>query len=321
PIYYIVNYENEEGFVIVGANDAADPMVAISDECNLSMSDTTNNKSLAAFMSALINPSLPIDTITIPTPLPENVTVEPLLDPRVRKWGQESPFNVCIPFLSNGLRGYVGCGPLAVAMIMSYHQVPTYHEGKYYNWKSMISNYSDSSLAYLLYDIGTGNNLHVTYRLNSTGTNPIYFERTFKNYSYTFPSSAKKLTSFDFSSKLKVSAQLPMLVYGSGIIDNVQEGHAWVIDGLLHLQNPKSSSYGELSNDYYYHCVWGWYGKGNGYFKCNEINSIGGQRYASDGTDGIYPGYNDSDDVPTWDIDVSALWGICPGGAIIRPQL
>ena len=55
PIYYIVNYENKEGFVIVGGNETADPVVGLSDEGNLSLNDTLNNPGLAAFIRSLQN--------------------------------------------------------------------------------------------------------------------------------------------------------------------------------------------------------------------------------------------------------------------------
>lgn len=321
PVYYLVNYENEKGFVIVGANDAADSMVAISDEGNLNMTDTIENKSLAAFMNVILNPNESSDNIVMPDPMAENVTIEPKLDSRVRKWGQSSPFNAYIPVLSNGLRGYTGCAPLSSAMIMSYYKHPDSHEGRTYDWNSIIRNYSDDSLAFLLYDLGTSGNLNVEYKLTGTGAYPGYFSRTFKNFDYSFPSEPITLTSFDFSSKFNVTKQLPMLVYGWMIQDNTEYGHAWVIDGLLHLQTPLDMATGEYSEEFYFHCVWGWYGKGNGYFKSTKINSIGGERFASDGTDGMFPGYQDSDNVPTWDIDVSGLWGIIPAPQMVFPGL
>lgn len=323
PVYYLVNYENESGFVIVGANDFADPMVAISDEGNISMSDTIENKTLAAFINVITTPELnaPIDTVTIPNPLPENVTVEPLLDARVRKWGQRAPFNSSIPFVFDGEKAPVGCHPLACAMYMSYFNHPSNHNGRTLNWNNIIKNYYDGDLAYILWDLGSEKNLNVQYTASGTGTYSSQLRQTFENYNYSFPSSAIRLSSFDFSSKFKVMNQLPMYIYGSGYYNDEPTGHAWIIDGVLHLQNPKDIITGDLANEYYFHCVWGWYGKGNGYFKKDKVNKIGGERYAPDGTDGTYPGIQDTNEVPTWDIMVTGLWGIRPGGAMIRPGL
>ncbi|MDE6027314.1 MAG: Spi family protease inhibitor [Muribaculaceae bacterium] len=53
PSYYIVNYEDEAGFVMVGGNEAADPVVALSDEGNLQLSDTLSNPALGEFINSV----------------------------------------------------------------------------------------------------------------------------------------------------------------------------------------------------------------------------------------------------------------------------
>lgn len=321
PIYYLINYENDEGFVIVGANEVADPMVAISDECNLSLSDTIYNKGLASFINTLNKTPLPTESIDNPDPLPENVSVGPLLNSKVRKWGQRFPFNAYMPLLSNGETALTGCHPLACAMYMSYFEHPSSHNGRKLNWNNIINDYYNDDLAFILYDLGTASNLNADYSLSGTSVYPVNLKRTFQNYGYDFPTSSIRLTSFDFSSKFKVTTQLPMYIYGNGSKDDELYGHAWIIDGVFHLQIPLDMNTGTLSNEYYYHCVWGWYGTGNGYFKANNVNSIGGERYASDGTDGTSFGHKDSDIVPLFDIVVRGLYGIRPEMGVVAPGI
>ncbi len=52
----------------------------------------------------------------------KNNAVAPMLNQL--RWGQNEPYNINIPLMSNGKKPVVGCVPLAVAMVMDYYQWP-----------------------------------------------------------------------------------------------------------------------------------------------------------------------------------------------------
>lgn len=267
----------------------------------------------------MAEPDLPIDTITPLEPLPENISVEPKLIKGVSRWGQREPFNSALPYLPSGRQASVGCAVLAVAMYMSYHETPGSYAGRNLNWKMMKIWPESADLAYFLYILGDENNLNLTYQENGTGTFPLeyVYERTFTNCGYPY-SSPSPLSNFNFSSKFMVNLQLPMILRGDSMEGDVIGGHVWITDGLLHIQDRDMFNSKEVIDKFYLHCVWGWYGRGNGYFKFDKLNRIGGNRDGGNDT-GTYAGYNDFDEVPEFS-RANGLWGIRPGGQMIRPD-
>ena len=66
-LYYLVNYDNQEGFALLGADDRIYPVLAISTEGNMAMGDTVRNRGLASFFRSVTwNPPLIPDTLVKP---------------------------------------------------------------------------------------------------------------------------------------------------------------------------------------------------------------------------------------------------------------
>ena len=82
PLYYVVNYDNDGGFAVLGADTRLDHVYAISEEGHLDMNDTTFNHGLNIFFRSLasappipvIPPETPDTTIHIIQPAEEQVT-------------------------------------------------------------------------------------------------------------------------------------------------------------------------------------------------------------------------------------------------------
>ncbi len=98
PQYYLVNYENDEGFAVLSADKRLGTVFAIAEDGNLSLEDTIGNPGLANFFSGLdkmanslslrdslivIGPSNPIDSIY---QLVVEWSVPPKMPPMVQKW-------------------------------------------------------------------------------------------------------------------------------------------------------------------------------------------------------------------------------------------
>lgn len=158
PSYYIVNFENNQGFAILAADKRLLPVCAFSDKGAISLQDTIQNKGLAGFISSLPDAnSAPASIITGPTTNPTTYTKEvyPLLTTTVQKWGQGSPFNSYCPVNPNtGKHYYVGCVPIATCMVMSFFEYPKSYNGYQIEWKNIKADYNNVSLFKFLADLG-----------------------------------------------------------------------------------------------------------------------------------------------------------------------
>ncbi len=274
--YYIVNYENNGGFVVVASDTRVPPVYALADEGHLEINDTLENKGLALFFSSLpttvpdslicVNPIIPP---VLPDPYPlepsgPNVEVAPLLTKTVRKWHQGYPFNV----KCDGMP--VCCVALSCGMVMSYFEWPKKYKDHSYDWTKIKNEPYTSDISVLLKDLGTTENLSVRYGKNSSETFFSNCIRTFQNFGYKTPSYSK------FNMNVAVGmlrAQQPILIDGRKVGDEIR-GHTWVVDGLYTLSGLKS--YFEDKPTYFLHCVWGEAGQSNGYF--NFYNQTVGGR-------------------------------------------
>lgn len=316
PIYYIVNYEDEAGFVMLGGNESAEPLAAISDEGNLSFSDTTNNPGLAAFINEIsrpIIPILPVDSV-IDMPL-ISLNVKPLLHSNVRKWGLGAPFNRGMPIIEeSNVRAKINDTQLALLMAMTYHKWPntTVSPDYNYDWEGIINTPTHPQIELILKLIGVPAGLNVTYGANKSTANPDNIANAAALMAYNCESYGKTLANFDVSSAEKIKSQLPLIMWGYKNSKLKSTRATWVIDGLLHVYHPENAETGESKQDkFYLHCVWGKYGRGNGYFLLDRLDHIGGNRYSKDSTDGTFEGYDDTNSVVEYK-DNSFMYKIFP---------
>ncbi|MDE6806115.1 MAG: C10 family peptidase, partial [Muribaculaceae bacterium] len=151
-LMYLVNYEDNAGFALLGRPATSKAIYAISEEGSLDMSDTVYNKPLAMFMaSARADANTTMFTtinstrgLTIPTnPIKLETRIirqrKPMLDSigKIGKWSQTYPYNQACPIINKNV-GYTGCGPLAVGMLMAYYRYPSTMYSDYPNLKTKI---------------------------------------------------------------------------------------------------------------------------------------------------------------------------------------
>lgn len=205
PLYYVINYKDNEGFAVVGADSRLRHVIAFSDKGSLSMSDTIENKGLAYFINESIRESeermaassisetdsLVADPSQREIIIGLNKVVPPLLTGDVLFWHQRAPFNEYMPVhtLLNE-KCSVGCVALAAAMIMSYYEWPKVYyaptdltrssfnpnaisnDNQYsVNWAKVKEEWGHKDLQVLLYNLGISKNLHLRYgRYNNINT-------------------------------------------------------------------------------------------------------------------------------------------------------
>lgn len=285
--FYLINYEDNEGFAMVSTDSRATPVYAYSDEGNLTAEDLETNPALQIFMDGSIEQyqievasnidiyepiewpdSSNRDVLKYPIveykgglyyegETSETITKEKLL---TTYWNQGSPYGDDCP------NGVGGCGPVAAAQIMAYHKHPAQFGGYVYNWDAMTADSELTSestgaidAAKLIHQIGE--DAFANYDIGRTGTNIDNMRNTFCNFYY----SCESPVSYDINRIIEnIDSRQPIYIRG----DNGTVGHAWVIDGYS-IYNQYTTYYYTYapydvfesiatSSTYYYHCNFGW---------------------------------------------------------------
>lgn len=180
PSYYLVNYKENAGFVIIAADKRAEPILAFSTEggfdlteelpgglvewlsstdkyiksireSNIQKVELRGTRLCYALKSVSLSTALaPRDECfeyngsNCPPELQKSETVGPLLK---TTWGQGAGYNDLCPgsdCKNTGNGKYpAGCVAISTAQVMKYHKYP-----KGYNWDNMADNYGTTDAAY-----------------------------------------------------------------------------------------------------------------------------------------------------------------------------
>jgi len=298
PVYFIFSLENE-GFVIVSAEDDVIPILAYSFEGiyseenqapqftawmgqyarQISFARRTKAASLpdaAAAWKHLLDPGNASPPIT-----KGKLDVEPMT---TSNWNQPSPYNEMCPADPAGSNGHaiVGCVPVAMGQIMYYYRWPDHGTGSYtyfdstygtqhanfdstwYKWNNMKDTItkSDSGIAQLLYHLGIS--VDLKYGPTSSGMynhKAAYALRTYFKYSPETRYVYRDSTDLDWDSLIIAHLNRKMPLYYAGwSVPNIN-GHAFVCDGY--------------QGGDYFHFNFGWSGQDNGYYYLNDLTPGG----------------------------------------------
>ncbi|HAD01498.1 MAG: C10 family peptidase [Parabacteroides sp.] len=192
-------------------------------------------------------------------------------------WNQSA-----LPFNIDASNGHAGCGPIAAAQIMKFHQWPNT-----YNWTQIGLNPSsdNSSAQKMITDVR--NACDAKYNDEGTSTTISNVSSALdKNFNY----STSIYNYYGFSERLKtareIQANRPVFMRGTNISSN--EGHAWVCEGYeenitLYAAVYISNEFGlgeyeyysgvRKTNSEYFYMNWGWgAGAGNGWFYSDMVS-------------------------------------------------
>ena len=294
--FYLINYENNEGFAMVSTDSRATPVYAYSDEGNLTPESFENNPGLQIFRDGAIqhyeneiansgtydlgDDRLPI--VEIPEILYNTNDVVAIVEvdgtyyfegskineiikgPLVPvAWHQDMPYN-------RHYQGhkYAGCGPVAAAQVMSYYKYPTIYDNYTYNWDYMTSVPTHSihqvdeaySISKLLEQIAIEANCTHDGVLTLTSSFGLMVALNDFGYNYQWDDSFDSTTIF-----ANIDNNNPVIIGGDK--QGEEYGHYWVIDGsktrwltttLYDIEYPYNA-YSSTSSTptKYYHCNWG----------------------------------------------------------------
>ena len=301
PALYVISRGENQGFVIVSADDVAAPLLGYSDEAVDFDNLPENFKWWLSQYQGEISAAVAADADTYAETAPANrANIAPLVTTR---WNQDSPYNDLCPTLGS-TRCPAGCVATAMAQVINYHKYPEKGIGSHryrwngqnlsfdfanttFEWDKMLDSYAGgagtaeqrNAVATLLY--GCGVSVDMGYRAEASGAQ-----------SSDVPAAMREYFGFDkgvhFESRYvstvrewedKVYDQLENVgpVYYSGRGES--GGHAFVCDGYM---------------DGLFHFNWGWGGMSDGYFRLNALvpgsQGIGGNSDGFNTDQGIIVG-------------------------------
>lgn len=302
PSFYIVNYKDNKGYVMLSADKRVDAVMAFSTSDNFVIEDDPDLPSgLVDWMynaddvieevrltdgagieleteanQAKINQDLilmvqqsfyqePDDHLpTTPDPCaPWTIKNGPLM---TTTWGQGPGYNDFVPKTGcstySNGRAPAGCVAVAMAQLMKYHRYPVH-----YNWSAMPDEEGSPATASLIYR--TGKSVDMTYGCDGSGAYSEDIPNAFKQtFGYRSASIADYTTS-NFKTVVKeINQGYPVILSGgrrsNGLLPQYRDGHSWVCDGYWETQGcpEEGDSYVVL----YFWMNWGWGRKYNGWY-------------------------------------------------------
>ena len=316
-LFYIVNFEDNNGFVIAATDDRETPVFAYIEEGsyeedslangNLYVGTETGNAGYDAFLSSLID--MEIDNRTQYHKNPDDDELYDGYEPGPITGGgitaDRDKFEVMSPLLKTkwGPYSYVaynnneptGCTINAVTQICSYIECPV---NVCWNYNGL---YKSCTMEWNRINTECENGIGITSSADLNDQISILkqfwnlyldAEGTSVEVDNAIPKlqeigiNATSLGDYDANEVIKDLKKGDRIIYMRGnaryyhvgfIFRRYVDGHAWVVDGYIH-----SVKGWDIAN--YLHCNWGWNGDKNGYYLCNVLNAEEGPVYYDDAT-------------------------------------
>ena len=310
--YYAFDVANEEGYVIVAADDRFQDILGYSETG--SFSSATENPNFTFWLSSLSREmeiaSEQAETTSTHTRSITAPDVAPLL---TTKWGQNAPYNKYCKE-TGGLRPSIGwtpgpaptgCVATAMAQVMRYHQWPPAYEDYEYSWELMVDNYTGDESEEAIDQVARlmqhcGASVNMKYSSSASGASTFAIAPALVNSFGYDDATIRKIwrDSYgydDLHSLLYKELQEGRPVIVGGEYPNSDMGHQFVLDGC--------------TSDGFFHLNWGWEGYCDGFYRITAL------RPADYGTGGSQEGYSFEVDFtvgiqPKRDTDSSTMRGV-----------
>ena len=307
----IVNFVDNQGFVIMTDKAEVPEILAVTDNGNL-IPELNDNPGLQqyldnaeAVLSALPSRG-PGGTVPLDPTKPYLCEYVEYYDtiysiaPKVTvRWGQDGPYNLACPLI-DGKRAKAGCVPIAVAQAMTHFKYPSSfvwnidgasstiildwteinrHVGL---WACNDAGVAHESISKLVRKLGE--QLDANYGINGTTADHYRISPTLQSYGYV-------VSNFiNFKTTEVYNGNSIWIMYGVGTNPDTGEryAHTYIVDGRNYVRyvteerildpstNPPTivDAYNRTETNYdYLHVNWGWDGISNGYFYYGTFNS------------------------------------------------
>lgn len=320
--FYVFNVGQNDGYVVVSADDRTPAILGYADEGTFNRNDIPDNMKawLQGYTYQLEYLATHANTRRAETA--EHATIRPLIQ---STWDQGSPYNNKCP-MDGDKRSLSGCLATAMAQIMNYYKYPekttkvipgytTQTKGITINdipvttidWDNIKNNYSGNETAAQKEAIATlmqlcGVSMEMDYTSYSSYAYMIPALNAFKDY-FDYDTSLRHVNRIEFKASEwdeliydELAHKRPVYYCGQSI----GGGHAFVIDGY--------------SKDGLFHVNWGWGGSCNGYFLLSILdphsNTGSGASSSSDGysfdQDAIIGIQPNTDNKPEWGVRMTS---------------
>lgn len=260
-LFFIVNYGEDQGFAVLGADPGRNDIYAIAPAGNLTVEDVNATPFLSDFMNDVYEHTSiipPTDSIKFSgrdmwAYVNENYQ-KPLLNPIVNNWHQLNPYNTAVDMYA------AGCVPVAVGSLLSFYRQPDSLNYFWniktipqfdFNWNLMLASpqedLSDLTVSEMFAFLGCDRLLNTKYISDQAASTSVAnishtiitlggYGLLFENESLTdsfedvinFILYGKKVIKLRYDLKYEFA---PVLAYGKG--EEVEQHHVWVIDGVV----------------------------------------------------------------------------------------
>ncbi|MBR2368450.1 MAG: C10 family peptidase [Alistipes sp.] len=261
PVAYVFNFEEEQGFAVIAADERFDPVIAVTEQGSYTYGEPTGVEAFDEYMdntidlmSVIFPPTIdPGDPIT-PTPGTyfEEVDIYNRVDPLLAtKWSQEGIYGAYCE------TGVCGCVTTAFGQIMAYHQHPSsilysfmgYTTLSNLDWPSIVMHTSDGvtddscdcgcnyhQIGRLLREVGERFDTEYGTDANGNGygsSNLLKAATGLPSLGYNTPQFANNIDITDYISNIyaNLDNNYPIMIGGVYTHEEGSSGHAWVIDG------------------------------------------------------------------------------------------
>ena len=322
PLLYVFNFEDNEGFAVMGADKRGAPLLALVESGEFTPGMTTDNLGFAISMSQAVAAYSQMiveagsDTVyntngfVMTATVKDSITVNKNGQCQVA-WHQWSPYNLlCPPYSQVEQNCPTGCDATAAAQLMSIYKYPSSYAGQTFNWDSMIAGTDNDGVARLMMLLGLPVNLNNNYTPNNSSAHLEDVPHALQNFGYAHPG-----VYADYDANVVMShvlAGLPVLMRGRATksfymgtppnpliyMYSEPSKHAWLVDGgkivtiTIQVHNFLTGEHAVIGPNTakYIHCNFGWEdaNRYNGLFLTNNIDTVDkiiseqGQTYISD---------------------------------------
>ena len=282
PHYYVFDIDQQNGFVIVSADDRVPAILGYVDRGSFNSEEIPENMKawLEGYAEQMEYLNSHADAPVARVQAEERNAVAPLL---TSTWSQGDPYNRLCPMMEDK-RCVTGCVATAMAQLLYYHKYPvktlkgipayTTKTNKLYldslpvttfDWEHMLDNYTGAesdteinAVATLMRVCGAADEMDYSYNASNAHTEEL--SKIFKDY-FDFDATTELVKRINYRAKEwddiiynELAHQRPVL-YGGYTITS---GHAFIVDGY-----DKAGLF---------HVNWGWSGSCDGYFLLSVLD-------------------------------------------------
>lgn len=282
-LLYVMNYADNEGYVIVSSKQGTPGIIAYIDEGQYNIEDINNKNTDIGYVSGLAksyisNTERILEPISVILSDTLTLRVNPLIQ---TKWGQHGVEGTYCP------NGISGCTNTAMAQVFAYYEYPdsmllTYENAdknyQVFDWESMKSHIVSHPIT--SYNCSADTESHDAIgrlcrqlgKLNfsdyGSGVTTTYRSRI-RSTSLSLGFTCSLLESYNDTCTIEPLQNGHPLIVGGNRANN--DGHIWIIDGYMDMRISKTKYLINqppimiIERYIYNHVNWGWDGIDNGY--------------------------------------------------------